>query len=77
MWTRGSVSCLTILDKTNLPGVIRSNLPELLKQALIGSAHNNWKYLMAIPLSNPPEKENIIKLNNPENPQVPLSFLKF
>jgi hypothetical protein len=65
---------LTILDKTNLPGYIRSNLPELLKQVLVGSAQNSWKYLIAIPLSNPPEKENSIKLNNPENPQVPLTF---
>lgn len=68
---------LTILDKTNLPRFIRSNLPELLKQVLIGSAQNSWKYLIAIPLSNPPEKENIIKLNNPENPQVPLTFSNF
>jgi len=65
---------LTILDKTNLPGFIRSNLPELLKQVLVGSAQKSWKYLMAIPLSNPPEKENIIKLNNPENQQAPLTF---
>jgi hypothetical protein len=68
---------LTILDKTNVPGFIRSNLPELLKHVLLGSAQNSWKYLIAIPLSNPPEKENIIKLNNPENPQVPLTFSNF
>jgi hypothetical protein len=69
---------LTILDKTNVPCFMRSNLPELLlKQVLLGSAQNTWKRLMAIPLSNPPEKENIIKLNNPENPQVPLAFSNF
>ena len=69
---------LTILDKNNLPTFVRSNLPELLlKQVLLGSAQNSWKYLMAIPLSNPPEKENIIKLNNPDNPQVPLAFSNF
>jgi hypothetical protein len=48
---------LTILDKSNLPRFIRSKIPELLKQVLIGSAQNSWKYLIAIPLSNPPEKE--------------------
>jgi hypothetical protein len=68
---------LTILDKTNVPGFILSNRRELLKQVFLGSAQNSWKYLMAIPLSNPPEKENSIKLNNPDNPHVPLTFSNF
>jgi hypothetical protein len=69
-----SLVSLSTLDKTNVPGFIRRNLAELLNQVLVGSAQKRWKYLMAIPLSNPPEKENIIKLNNPENQHAPLTF---
>jgi hypothetical protein len=64
---------LTILDKTNIPDFMRSNLPELFKQVIIGSTQKKLEILIAIPLSNPPEKENI-RLNNPENPQVQLTF---
>jgi len=61
-----------ILDKREHVLPLKDNSIQLLEQIITGSQTNRYNYLVALPLSNPPEE--ILQLPNPEKPHLPLAF---